>query len=153
MSAPPEKLHINAPELLTRRQRLGDALVTGAMWAIYTYLWAPLLSLIAWLLGFEFAYDVMVRSGGLEALKTVMLWYSLMLVGIVVVVTGWSVINRLRFSKRDRRRAGEVVGDEAIARAFDLKLSQLDKLRGAQTLRVSLDQEGKITAVAPEDAG
>ena len=55
MATPSRNLHINAPELLSRRRRMGDAFITGLMWIIYSYLWAPLVSLIAWLLGFEFA--------------------------------------------------------------------------------------------------
>ena len=47
MASAPESLHINVPELLSRRRRLSDAFVTGLMWLVYTYLWAPLVSLIA----------------------------------------------------------------------------------------------------------
>ena len=68
MATPSGELHINKPELLSRRRRMGDAFVTGLMWMLYSYLWAPLISLVAWALGFEFAYDVLIRSGGAYAL-------------------------------------------------------------------------------------
>ena len=118
MAVVPENLHINVPELLTRRRRLSDAFVTGLMWVVYTYLWAPLLSLIAWILGFEFAYDVMIRAGGIVGLKRVLVWYGIMLACICIVVTGWSMLNRLRFSGRERRKGAEIVDDSALASAF-----------------------------------
>jgi biofilm PGA synthesis protein PgaD len=85
------------------------------MWLVYSYLWAPLISLVAWLLGFEFAYDVMVRAGGFETLKEV-IWFYLIVVAIIfVVVAGWSTINRRRFARHDRRQTIDSVPDTEIA--------------------------------------
>ena len=153
MATPPRSLHINAPELLSRRRRMGDAFFTGLMWIVYSYLWAPLVSLIAWLLGFEFAYDVMVRAGGAQTLKSILVWYAAILVGIVAVVTGWSLVNRLRFSDRDRRHAGDVVRDEELASRFGIEIESLQDLRESNFVRLSLDGEGNIRAIdlSPED--
>jgi biofilm PGA synthesis protein PgaD len=142
-----DKLHINHPELMTWRQRYGGAFATGVMWAIYTYLWAPLLSLIAWLLGFEFAYGVMIRSGGLEALKNVLWWYALMVGGIIIVVTGWSLFNRLRFANRERRYSAKLVSDNQIAELFQLDSSQLESLRSARVINLSHDESGRIESI------
>ncbi len=117
------------------------------MWIIYSYLWAPLISLIAWLLGFEFAYDVMVRSGGAQTLKSILVWYGAILAAIVVVVTGWSLVNRLRFSNRDRRNAGEVVCDADLASSFGIEIESLQDLRESDVVRLSLDDEGNIRTI------
>ena len=108
------KLHINMPKLLPRRRRVADAVLTALMWAFYSYLWAPLISLVAWLLGFEFAYDVLVRAGGLELLKDVILFYGTTVTIIFIVVSGWSIINRSRFAHRNRRKAIQTVTEEEI---------------------------------------
>ena len=50
MSSSPSHVHIDVPELLTSRRRVADTLATGLMWILYSYLWAPLISLLAWLL-------------------------------------------------------------------------------------------------------
>ena len=147
MSSSRESLHIDAPELLSRARRFRDAFVTGFMWALYTYLWAPLVSLMAWLLGFEFAYNVMVRAGGLESLKQVLFWYGIMLSGIIVVVTGWSLINRLRFAREERRHAAAIVDDSAIAEAFGIEHEQLDILRTVRVARLILDEHGVIERI------
>ena len=147
MASVPENLHINVPELLSRRRRLTDAFVTGMMWVVYTYLWAPLISLIAWILGFEFAYDVMIRSGGVHGLKNVLSWYGLMLCCIIIVVTCWSLVNRLRYSGRERRKAAAIVDDHALAETFGVELSELRKLRHAQVACLSLDVDGGIQQI------
>ena len=147
MASAPENLHINVPELLSPRRRLSDAFVTGLMWLVYSYLWAPLISLVAWILGFEFAYDVMIRSGGIHGLKNVLSWYGLMLGCIIIVVTCWSFVNRLRYSGRERRKAVAVVDDHALGETFGVELSELRKLRRAQVACLSLDADGGIRQI------
>ncbi len=149
MAASPIELHIEAPELLSKRRRLTDALITGLMWALYSYLWAPLVSLVAWLLGAEFAYDVMVRAGGIHALKDVMWFYLVMLLCIFVVVTAWSLVNRLRFAGKDRRKARRVVTSAELAAYYSLDTEQWANLREARVVRMSVDEAGVIENIVP----
>ena len=153
MTGQPDKIHINHPELMTWRQRYGGAFVTGLMWALYTYLWAPLFSLVAWLLGFEFAYAVMVRSGGLEALKSVMFWYALMVLGINVVIIGWSLLNRQRYASRNRRQGVDVVDLDAVAEWFELDKAQLAAMRTSRIAKLSHDESGRIDDIELVDVG
>ena len=94
-------LHIDVPHLVSRRRRASDTVATAVMWVLYSYLWAPFISLLTWLLGFEFAYDVMVRAGGANGLLEILMYYGIVLTCIVVLVTSWSWINRYRFSGHD----------------------------------------------------
>lgn len=153
MASSPESLHINAPELLSRRRRLGDAFVTGLMWGLYSYLWAPLVSLIAWLLGFEFAYDVMIRAGGLQVLAEILIWYAVMVVCIIVVITGWSSVNRLRFAGMNRRQGAEKVDSETMAAVFRVDMNRLAALREARIVRMTLDEDGLIDRFEPGSIG
>jgi biofilm PGA synthesis protein PgaD len=134
------KLHINMPKLLPRRRRVADAVLTALMWAFYSYLWAPLISLVAWLLGFEFAYDVLVRAGGLELLKEVILFYGTTVTIIFIVVSGWSIINRSRFAHRNRRKAIQTV-------YFGITAEQLATMRDSQIVHVGLGEIGDIQTV------
>jgi len=151
MKASNDDIYINAPHLLSRRHRVVDAMATGLMWALYSYLWAPFISLVAWLLGFEFAYAVMVRAGGIHVLKDVAYWYGLMVVCIVIVVSAWSLVNRYRFANRGRRQAGKAVTDTAIAEKFALDPKQLNQLKTARALRLSHDEAGNIERVETLD--
>lgn len=139
---------IDSPELLTRREQLRDAFATGLMWALYAYLWLPLISLIAWILGFEFAYDVMVRAGGAANLRTVLYWYGVAITAIFVVFGIWSLSNRLRFSHQNRRGAFERVEDQSFLTFFGISAAELGRLRESRSLTLELDAAGAIREIA-----
>jgi biofilm PGA synthesis protein PgaD len=124
-----------------------DTLATGFIWLVYSYLWAPLISLVAWLLGFEFAYDVMVRAGGFETLKELIWFYSIVVAIIFVVVAGWSTINRRRFAGHDRRQTINSVPDTEIAAFFGIGDEQLAALRESRISLISVNEEGQIVSV------
>ena len=129
MSTVDKDIHIDAPHLVSHRRRITDAVATAVMWVLYSYLWAPFISLVAWLLGFEFAYDVMVRSGGAEGLGDILLGYGVILVCICIVVSTWSAVNRYRFADHERRQSGTNVRDPEIGEFFGLERDDLKRLR------------------------
>jgi biofilm PGA synthesis protein PgaD len=147
LAAKEKQVLIDSPELLSRRHRVTDAVITGLMWVVYSYLWAPLISLVAWLLGFEFAYDVMIRAGGLETFKEVIGFYSIVVAVIFVVVASWSMINRRRFAGKDRRTEIESLSDQEIAAYFGIQDEQLTALRGSRVSRIKVNEEGQIESV------
>ena len=142
------KFQIYAPHLLSRQRRVGDAIATGLMWMLYSYLWGPFISLVAWLLGFEFAYDVMVRAGGVSALAEVAWWYGIVLASIFVIVSVWSVTNRRRFASRDRRQSGQDIGDSQMTEYFALQQGELQIMRTARSINLSHDATGCIERVS-----
>ena len=99
---------------------------------------------MAWLLGFEFAYDVMVRAGGANGLLEILMYYGIVLICIVVLVTSWSWINRYRFSEHDRRQSGRETADHQIAEYFDLDAEVLQKIRGSLIAKVTISSSGRI---------
>lgn len=147
MSDRSEQRTIDAPQLLSRQQRARDTALTGIMWIIYAYLWLPAVSLGAWLLGIDFAYEVMVRAGGAEALGEILGWYGLALLGMIVIVTVWSGAERLRFRGRERRHGVPRVSDDAVQRAFGVDTTQARLLRQGNCLRLSIDADGRLQKV------
>lgn len=145
--------YIDAPELLTRRQRTLGALLTGLMWGAYAYLWLPLVSLLAWGLGFEFAYEVMVEAGGASALRTALFWYGVMLVDVVLTVTIWSLLNKWRFAGHNRRTAHPGVADDNMAAYFGVTLDDLARLRAARGIEIEIDALGRPVIPAPRPSG
>lgn len=138
---------IDAPQLLTGRQRVRDTAITGLMWIFYAYLWLPAVSLAAWLLGIDFAYEVMVRAGGAEGLRTILGWYGLALLGMIVLVTAWSAAERLRFRGKQRRHFVTPVEDAAIAASFGVDATQLRTLRHANCLRLAFETDGRLRSL------
>lgn len=147
MSTLEKDIHIDAPHLVSHRRRITDAVATAVMWVLYSYLWAPFISLVAWLLGFEFAYDVMVRSGGAEGLSDVLSWYGVILICIIIVVSSWSAVNRYRFAEHERRQSGRSVGDSEIAEFFGLDPQDLTRMRESKIGKVCIDENGHIEQV------
>jgi biofilm PGA synthesis protein PgaD len=138
---------IQAPELLTARARARDALVTAAMWGVYLYLWVPLISLFAWVLGFELAYDVMMRAGGARDLGAILVVYAVIIGVIFVVVTAWSLVNRVRYRGQNRRQLGKSISDAAIAGFFGVDATKLPTLREARRVRLDFDSAGKPVTI------
>jgi biofilm PGA synthesis protein PgaD len=138
---------IQAPELLTARERARDTVVTAAMWGLYLYLWVPLISLFAWVLGVELAYDIMIRAGGARDLGSILVAYGVIIGVIFVVVTAWSLINRVRYRHQNRRHFGRSVSDTAIASFFGVDPALLPTLRRARRVRLEFDAAGKPVAI------
>ncbi len=143
-----DDVFIDAPELLTGREQLRDTVVTGVMWALYAYLWVPLVSLLAWILGFEFAYDVMVRAGGAAHLRAVLFWYGIAITTIFILFGVWSVSNLLRFGGQNRRDNFDRVGDQSFMAFFGISAEELERLRTSRSLTLELDAVGAITEIA-----
>lgn len=148
MSETRKQLQIHAPELLTARQRTLDTIFTAIMWVVYLYLWVPLASLLAWLVGFEFAYDVMIRAGGARGLGHILVFYGIVVAVIFIVVTLWSLGNRLRYGGLHRRQAGQDLSTAAMAERFGLEVSTVERLRSTSSVTIDFDVEGR-PVIAP----
>ena len=142
MSTPGQQLHINAPELLSGRERTRDLVITAIMWSVYLYLWMPLVSLFAWLFGFELAYDVMIREGGAQHLGGVLLLYGLVVVAIFATVSIWSIGNLWRYGKLNRRSRAEPTSIEAMAEYFDIDAAVIEQLRLTPVVSIEFGPDG-----------
>jgi biofilm PGA synthesis protein PgaD len=143
MAAVDPKICIDAPDLLTAKERARDTLMTAGMWGAYLYLWVPLISLGAWLLGFEFAYDVMARAGGARDLAHVLKMFGVAIALIFLVVTVWSYSNRVRYRGHNRRHAGSAVPDESLAEYFGVEGRALDRLRSTRRVEIDFAIDGR----------
>lgn len=144
MSTTSHQLHINAPELLSGRERARDLVITAIMWSIYLYLWMPLISLFAWLFGFELAYDVMIREGGAQHLGGILLIYALIVVAIFATVSLWSLGNLWRYGKLNRRARAQPTSIEATAEYFDIDTEVIEQLRLTPAVSIDFGTDGHL---------
>jgi biofilm PGA synthesis protein PgaD len=135
-------LHINAPELLSGRERTRDLVITAIMWSVYLYLWMPLISLFAWLFGFELAYDVMIRDGGVQHLGGVLAIYAGIVMAIFATVSLWSLGNLWRYGKLNRRARAEPTSIEAMAEYFDVDTEVIEQLRLTPAVSIEFGPDG-----------
>ncbi|MCB1685596.1 MAG: poly-beta-1,6-N-acetyl-D-glucosamine biosynthesis protein PgaD [Pseudomonadales bacterium] len=135
---------INARRVLTRRARRRDRLLTLALWALYAYLWLPLISLFAWLLGLQFAYTLVESAGGLASLVNLLYWFGLFVLLISLCIVGWSRFQLRRFGERERRLAVPTVTFEQEAAYWDIDRTTLTRLRERQQNSVTFDSDGRL---------
>lgn len=136
-------VYIDAPEALTRKERTIGAAITGIMWVVYAYLWMPLVSLLAWGLGFELAYDALVEAGGIATLRSALWWYDIVLAIVILTVVVWSQLNRWRFAGKNRRTAHQTVPDEELADYFGVSCGDLERLRASRGIELDIDVAGR----------
>ncbi len=130
-----------------RQHRTRDAILTLVMWGIYVYLWVPLITVGAWLLGFERVYEVMIIYGGFEVVLELLDWYASIIVLIAACIVSWSGINYRRFHSRERRYAAPVTRARDISEFFGVAESEVKNVRSSRRLLIDLDGAGCISKI------
>jgi biofilm PGA synthesis protein PgaD len=140
-------LIINQPGLQKLRQRFASSLLTFLFWVIWIYLWLPLFSLFAWLLGVDLFYDQMIVRSGYEALVDVIAWYLLVILLIAITLLVWAGYNLFRFRNKNRRRGSSQVTLSEIADHFGTDAGHLAQWHSARYMIIHSDQHGEIQHV------
>ena len=137
-------LLINEPQLQSLQHKLGDTVLTAAMWGIYLYLWLPLVSLVAWLFGIQLFYHELIEAGGyLELLDKVAL-YATVIPAIFVVIISWSLSNQKRFRGQERRNEVSEISPAEMTAFFDVTTGEFERLRAASRIVIAIDENGRI---------
>ena len=142
-----QPLIIDTPSLQSLRQRYGYALLTLLFWILWFYLWIPLISLVAWLLGIELFHREMIVLDGLRGLLDLLGWYGLTIALLGGCYTGWALYNQLRFRGKSRRRSPPPVEPLELAAAFDIEPALILPLQEAKRIVIVHDEEGRIRAI------
>lgn len=134
-----------------RQHQARDTVLTLIMWGIYIYLWIPLITFGAWLVGFERFYEIMIVYGGLDVVMDLLDWYALVIFMIAICVVSWSGINYRRFHNRDRRYAAAATRAGEISEFFNVSETEVDRARTSRRLLIELDELGCISAMSYYD--
>lgn len=142
------------PPIIDHRDRLSQArlgaagVATAIAWAIYAWLWLPLVTFIAWLVGMRTAYvrlyleDQVVDSFVLLSLPLIALGCGLLLVG-------WAEYNRMRFGRQERRRRPDDIGYAPLREMLGGSEALAARLRAGRIVTLSLDEQARpVAAVA-----
>jgi len=148
-----KSLIIDRPELQTPQQRYIFSLLTLAFWIIWFYLWLPLVSLFAWLLGFELFYESMIRLNGLEGLLDLVGWYGLVIGASALLLVLWSAYNLSRFQGKNKRTTSVRITEEQMAGFFQIEKSAIQTCRHEKRVVFEFDQDGSILAVNDQPQG
>ncbi|RUQ36568.1 MAG: poly-beta-1,6-N-acetyl-D-glucosamine biosynthesis protein PgaD [Candidatus Competibacteraceae bacterium] len=144
---------IDSPSLQSTSKRIVWKLVTLIFWGLWFYLWLPLATLIAWMLGIYIGYqEIIVLQSYRQALVTgeYYILIAALLGGTLII---WALVQWLRFHNRERRKRRPDIGMEALAVYYQLDPSDLRQWQTAQRLIVHHDERGypvKADRVPPD---
>ncbi len=142
-----QPLIIETPSLQSLRQRYAYALLTLAFWVLWFYLWIPVISLVAWLLGVKAFYREMIFLDGLHEQQELLIWYGLTIAIVGICYISWALYNQFRFRGRERRLTPPVVTVEELAGDFDLDPALVSTLQEAKRIRIVHDEQGRIRRI------
>lgn len=125
----PEIEIINNPKLKSLLRNVSELSFTTLMWALWLYLFLPLLNVILWLLGIRFFYvEVFEKAGYMQLLNLLgnMGWSILV---VFAVLRLWGYYNYLKFGKKDRRKFVSFTTAEQLSGFFNLPPEQIVELQ------------------------
>ena len=124
-----------------------DRVLTTALWFFYLYLWTPFISLVAWYLGYEFAYENVIKAGGIDDLLQLLTSFATFVGIIVVIVAGWSMLQYRRFHGKDRRSVTPHPESNAEIALWDIDETLFTKIRNAKNMTLDIDENEILTLV------
>jgi biofilm PGA synthesis protein PgaD len=139
-----ERPIISHPERQSMAQRFTSGTLTIIAWAIWIYLWLPVLTAGAWIMGVHLTYAQLLKGPTLNTL----LFIVLMALLCSIVVAGWASYNYMRFGKRSRRMGSEPIRHEIIGKAFGVTDPEtLSSLLQERRINLYFDNAGALTSV------
>jgi biofilm PGA synthesis protein PgaD len=137
---------INRPDRVGRVRHTVLRLATAVLWAFYAYLWVPLLTLVAWLLGIHTVYQrLYLEQNAVDPFVLA----SLPVIALVcaVLLIGWAEYNRVRFADADERRRRGDVTETAVDDKLGAEHELGEVLRRHRVISVTLDEHAAPVAV------
>ncbi|MCD9046609.1 MULTISPECIES: poly-beta-1,6-N-acetyl-D-glucosamine biosynthesis protein PgaD [unclassified Luteimonas] len=134
------------PPIIDHRHRRGPGrraaggAMTAAAWAVYAWLWAPLVTIIAWYVGIRTAWlQLYLRQDEVDLFVLASLPLIALACGTLLI--GWAEYNRARFANADRRRRRTDVDDDSVRCALGATPMLATKLRDGRIVHVALDDD------------
>ncbi len=143
----PDDLIINRPDLKSRPLILGEGILTLLFWGFWFYLWLPLISVVAWLLGFRILYSHIMALGGLDEFLVQLNIFSIGIFAASGILALWSFYNLKRYGAYNRRNRIYTTDMHGLAAHLSLSTRELTEIQQAKTLIFSFNEQGDIRAI------
>jgi biofilm PGA synthesis protein PgaD len=146
----PRQLIIEAPSVLTLKDRIAEVGVTLFFWLLLLYLWQPVLSFLAWMFQGYVSYRHMFSLGGYRAVLDILQSY----VSYIGLMTGllfvWAFYNQLRFGGNERRQ--KIPDTSLLEHALYCNVNPEDVLRWRKydQMVVTFGEDGYISGATEE---
>ena len=138
---------ITERDVLNKMKRRDTAL-TVFLWLLYAYLWMPGISLLAWYVGYDFAYEMVEDAGGAEQLLGLLASFGIILMIVMCIVIGWSLSQYWRFHDKNRRTAAPSPEPEAEMALWNISAEQFNQIRNGKNVILGINETLVMTSVA-----
>ena len=143
----PDDLIINRPDLKSRPLIFGEGVLTLIFWGFWFYLWLPLISVVAWLLGFRILYSHIMALGGLDEFLVQLNIFSIGIFAASGILALWSFYNLKRYGTYNRRNKIYCTDLHGLATHLSLSTGELAEIQQAKTLIFSFNEQGDIRTI------
>ncbi len=143
----PENLIINRPDLKSKTLILGEKILTLAFWGFWFYLWLPLISLIAWLLGFRILYTHMIKHGGFDGFMGQLDTFTTGVLLFSGTLALWSFYNLKRYGTYSRRNKILATDLNKLTKDFSVTTQDFNKIQQAKRIAFSFNVHNEIRVV------
>lgn len=121
---------------------------TSLMWALWGYLFLPLVSLILWIAGLGYIYGAVFEESALTRLLELVSRMGWAVLIIFIVLRGWGYYNYYVFGRKNRRKHRDPVNLEKLGSHFGL--TEQDVVALQATKQVYWRQSGKHMESGPQ---
>ncbi|HWU97284.1 MAG TPA: poly-beta-1,6-N-acetyl-D-glucosamine biosynthesis protein PgaD [Oxalicibacterium sp.] len=146
--SPRYKLILNMPDLVSRHTKIGSSVFTVLFWAIFVYLWMPVITVIAWMTGLYHSYSELTYMRELEDLSHLALAYATIVAALGGTLLMWALQEYLRFRNVNRRREPVAVNHHEMAKYVNFDESDVAAGQNARRLVVHHGMDGRVMRFA-----
>jgi biofilm PGA synthesis protein PgaD len=116
--------------------------ITLIAWIAYAYLWLPVITVLAWMLGIRTTYtELYVQRYDVD--RDIFGILVVLAVVATVMLVGWAEYNRHKFGGKDRRAAPSNVTGEDIALAMQASPDVALRMARAKSVTLTMDEHGR----------
>jgi len=145
--APHPSPYIYAPKTrASTATRTLHGVLTLAAWALYAYLWLPVLTVVAWVLGVRTSYvELYVRNNHFD--NSVFLVILVLALVATTLLVGWAEYNRRKFGGQDRRSTPRNVNGDDIAESLFAPPELSRRLAGAKSITLNMSEDARLAGI------
>ncbi len=136
-------LILNKPHLVAPLTKVVSALVTIVFWGFFVYLWWPLLTLVAGMLGYH-TINELTYAADILNVRHLTVSYALIVLALSGSLLLWATVEYFRFRNLNRRRWPSAVAVADLASYASLQASYLQQMQTERRMVAHHDDHGGV---------
>jgi biofilm PGA synthesis protein PgaD len=140
-------LIIDRPALVPLSRRVGWGLVTLFFWAVWVYLWMPLVTLAAWSFGLYRVYSEFRWEAEVMELKRLAVLYLIVACALGGSLLLWAFTEYMRFRNSSRRSMPQAAAMRELAAVARLQEDEVLAWQVSRCVTAHHDEQGLLIGV------